>query len=116
MRFFYESHPNLPEWFQTSTMCIGSKIGELTWQFSISAYPRSSLGSDETWEETEHGYKFVRTNPATGERKVVISGGHFEKVHIFEAMVDFKNKEINVISDNVVKNFYRKDFLPLRKL
>ena len=118
MDCFVELHPRTswPEWFMTSTMYGGTRCENGSWRFSFTAFPKSSLGANEIWEETERGYSLVMVDPKTGERRIVISSTPSEFITLFEAIVDVGNKKVNVILDSMVENFDCADLLPLRKL
>lgn len=118
MDVFLELHPkkSWPIWFKSCTTYGGEKDSSGNWIFAFTAISKEALEEGEGWEEQANGnFALTKVDPATGEKRYVISNTSKEPMKLFEANINSVSSEISVTFDRDLNEVDGEELLPYRK-
>jgi len=118
MDVFLELHPknSWPAWFKSCTTYGGEKDSNGNWIFAFTAMSKEALEEGEIWEEQANGnFALTKVDPATGEKRYVISNTSKELIKLFEAIIDSVSSEVLVTVDRDFNEVDGQELLPYRK-
>lgn len=90
----------VPLWVMLNTTTSKSRLVDGRWLVTGYLFFKKPLGPHEAWEKQPDGSRVVgRTNPATGERRVVLSNGEdaSNAFHLFKAKVRVSDELVEFV-------------------
>ncbi|SRR6266404_1365980 len=104
---FEKRHPRetRPPWLKRCMMESYHKDKEGRYVYSFTLTPKEPLGPDEHWEEIYGKKWIVKVDQLTGKKMVVLHRIPREIITIFQAVVDPKTADVEVLIDLDISEF-----------
>lgn len=98
---FEMRHPRelWPEWFTKCITVSGTKNHNKNWVMRITVVPQMPLETNQHWGKRNGKRVLYRTDPITGEERIIIGRTPKAVEVIFEVEVDFIKASATVITD-----------------